>query len=195
MDSYMAGADRKVLAMQASMRSAQSFANCPEWNRPERTLRLSFLYKSHRYTIGRQCGEAAGLLLLQGERIVARGRYGEGCGQCKDRFLKRPKKRSMKNDQGDLNNIRHVNFGCRPDLVCLSHLRWDFVYQRPQHLLSRFARSRRVFFVEEPVFGDWEPHLDITRRGDGLHVVVPRLVQGLEVAAAEAAQKRLIDRL
>src|ERR671912_376468 len=38
-----------------------------------------------------------------------------------------------------------------PDLVCLSHLRWDFVYQRPQHLLSRCAAGRRVFFVEEPV--------------------------------------------
>jgi UDP-galactopyranose mutase len=26
------------------------------------------------------------------------------------------------------------------------------VFQRPQHLMSRFARTRRVFFVEEPVF-------------------------------------------
>ena len=34
------------------------------------------------------------------------------------------------------------------DLVCFSHLRWDFVYQRPQHLLSRCAKERRVFFVE-----------------------------------------------
>lgn len=36
------------------------------------------------------------------------------------------------------------------DLVVFSHLRWDFVYQRPQHLLSRLACDRRVFFVEEP---------------------------------------------
>lgn len=36
------------------------------------------------------------------------------------------------------------------DLIVFSHLRWDFVYQRPQHLLSRLARDRRVFFVEEP---------------------------------------------
>ena len=43
--------------------------------------------------------------------------------------------------------------GAAPDLVCLSHLRWDFVYQRPQHLMSRFARDRRVFFVEEPHLG------------------------------------------
>ena len=36
-------------------------------------------------------------------------------------------------------------------LVVYSHLRWDFVYQRPQHLLSRLATRRRVYFVEEPV--------------------------------------------
>ena len=33
----------------------------------------------------------------------------------------------------------------------MSHLRWDFVFQRPQHLLTRCARERRVFFVEEPI--------------------------------------------
>src|SRR5262249_5732285 len=48
-----------------------------------------------------------------------------------------------------------------PDLICLSHLRWDFVYQRPQHLLSRTAKERRVFFVEEPIIEDTLPHLDI----------------------------------
>ncbi len=45
------------------------------------------------------------------------------------------------------------------DLVCLSHLRWDFVYQRPQHLMSRFAKNGRVFFVEEPIFTDDRTHL------------------------------------
>jgi len=38
------------------------------------------------------------------------------------------------------------------DLICFSHLRWNFVYQRPQHLMSRFAKERRVFFFEEPVY-------------------------------------------
>ena len=37
------------------------------------------------------------------------------------------------------------------DLICFSHLRWNFVYQRPQHLMSRFAKKRRVFFFEEAV--------------------------------------------
>lgn len=38
------------------------------------------------------------------------------------------------------------------DLICFAHLRWDWVYQRPQHLLSRLARDHgyRIFYVEEP---------------------------------------------
>src|SRR5947208_3079526 len=37
-------------------------------------------------------------------------------------------------------------------IITFSHLRWNFVYQRPQHLLSRLAKKRRVFFIEEPVW-------------------------------------------
>src|SRR5215210_6561603 len=37
------------------------------------------------------------------------------------------------------------------DLICISHLRWGFVWQRPQHLLARLAQNYRVLFVEEPV--------------------------------------------
>jgi UDP-galactopyranose mutase len=36
-------------------------------------------------------------------------------------------------------------------LIIFSHLRWNFVYQRPQHLLSRVAAHRPVFFIEEPI--------------------------------------------
>src|SRR3954463_10283767 len=36
------------------------------------------------------------------------------------------------------------------DLVVFSHLRWSFVWQRPQHLMTRMAQQRRVFFIEEP---------------------------------------------
>src|ERR687884_203070 len=37
------------------------------------------------------------------------------------------------------------------DLIVASHLRWSFVWQRPQQLLSRLAKDRRILFVEEPV--------------------------------------------
>ena len=51
------------------------------------------------------------------------------------------------------------------DLLCFSHLRWDFVFQRPQHLMTRFARERRVFYIEEPVSGSGPARLVVTHRG------------------------------
>jgi glycosyltransferase involved in cell wall biosynthesis len=52
------------------------------------------------------------------------------------------------------------------DLVVLSHLRWVFVWQRPQHLVSRLARSRPTTFVEEPLAADVEaPVLRTERHG------------------------------
>ena len=56
-------------------------------------------------------------------------------------------------------------FDSARDLVCFSHLRWDFVYQRPQHLMSRFAREGRVFFVEEPLAFIGSPRRDKSSRG------------------------------
>lgn len=64
------------------------------------------------------------------------------------------------------------------DLICLSHLRWDFVYQRPQHLISRFASQHRVFFVEEPVFDSETPSLHVTDRPGGIQVLVAHLPWG-----------------
>ncbi len=82
------------------------------------------------------------------------------------------------------------------DLICLSHLRWDFVYQRPQHLLSRCAKHRRVFFVEEPIFGQGASRLDVSQREDGVYVVVPHLPEGLSSeVAVEAIQRAMIERL
>jgi protoporphyrinogen oxidase/glycosyltransferase involved in cell wall biosynthesis len=45
-------------------------------------------------------------------------------------------------------------------LIVLSHLRWDFVYQRPQHLLSRLAEHYKILFFEEPKFHERE-HLAV----------------------------------
>ncbi|HEY4563157.1 MAG TPA: glycosyltransferase [Thermoanaerobaculia bacterium] len=81
----------------------------------------------------------------------------------------------------------------KPDLVCLSHLRWDFVYQRPQHLMSRFARDRRVFFFEEPTFQDGPARLAVSERPGGVRVAVPRLPHGLPPEEVEAAQRDLLQ--
>lgn len=82
------------------------------------------------------------------------------------------------------------------DLVCFSHLRWDFVYQRPQHLLSRCARERRVFFVEEPIYGNSSMRLDVRETESGVYVVVPQLPEGLcSEIAITAVMKEMIYRL
>jgi UDP-galactopyranose mutase len=82
------------------------------------------------------------------------------------------------------------------DLVCLSHLRWDFVYQRPQHLMSRFAKNQRVFFFEEPVFTDEQTHLKISPREDNLTVVVPHISHAdRDVKNIEDIQRELLDEL
>jgi len=83
-----------------------------------------------------------------------------------------------------------------PDLVCLSHLRWNFVYQRPQHLLSRCAKNRRVFFVEEPVFSagtDWR--LDVSIHESGVWVIVPHLSDEISEATAQNIQEEMLNDL
>lgn len=83
-----------------------------------------------------------------------------------------------------------------PDIVCLSHLRWNFVFQRPQHLLSRCSQGRRVFFVEEPIFKP-EPggRLEINQDQCGVMVVVPHLPEGMNEGEVNAALEGLLSDL
>ncbi len=60
-----------------------------------------------------------------------------------------------------------------PVLVVFSHLRWSFVYQRPQHLMSRLAGRWRVLFVEEPVRCDGPAWLEVRDVAPGLQLLVP----------------------
>src|SRR4051812_13456411 len=79
------------------------------------------------------------------------------------------------------------------DVVCFSHLRWDFVYQRPQHLLSRLAKETRVFFFEEPVFRDDPvPRLSVESREDGLSVAVPYLPNSMPASSINALLKGML---
>jgi UDP-galactopyranose mutase len=82
-------------------------------------------------------------------------------------------------------------------LLCFSHLRWNFVFQRPQHLMNRFAREMNVIYWEEPV--DIGPKdtafLQVREAQDAsnVRVVVPHLPEGMPDDAREAALKRLLD--
>jgi len=82
-------------------------------------------------------------------------------------------------------------------LICFSHLRWNFVFQRPQHLMSRFARSMNVIYWEEPIdIGPRETaYLKVREAEDfpNVRIVVPHLPEGMPEDAREAALKRLLD--
>ena len=52
------------------------------------------------------------------------------------------------------------------DILCFSYLRWGGVFQRPQHLLSRLARTHRLFLIEEPEYEDTAtPYLEAVPSG------------------------------
>ena len=85
-----------------------------------------------------------------------------------------------------------------PDLVCFAHLHWDFVWQRPQHLLSRFAQHGRVFYIEEPFYHAdnlIEPHMEVKERQNGVQVLVVHLPARLhsKEAAADATQEQVLQ--
>jgi glycosyltransferase involved in cell wall biosynthesis len=62
-------------------------------------------------------------------------------------------------------------------IIVHSHLRWDFVWQRPQQVLSRMSRHNNVLFVEEPLYveGLNVPRLDITQPLSNVYRAVPML--------------------
>jgi UDP-galactopyranose mutase len=81
------------------------------------------------------------------------------------------------------------------DVLCFSHLRWGFVYQRPNHLMSRCARERRVFFVEEPVFDSGPARVVLDAVEKNVSLVVPHLPNGTPAPEAAIRQRQMIDDL
>lgn len=80
------------------------------------------------------------------------------------------------------------------DLICFSHLRWNFVYQRPQHLLSRFAKHRRIFYIEEPFFNQERNYYSIHKAED-VFIVNFYLLQSLSEEDMLQQQAELLDLL
>lgn len=81
-------------------------------------------------------------------------------------------------------------------LLCFSHLRWNFVFQRPQHILVRAAEIYNVIFVEEPVLEQVsQPFLRVSEIKPRLSVVTPVLPHGTSPASALRIQRRQVDEL
>lgn len=82
------------------------------------------------------------------------------------------------------------------DLLVFSHLRWDFLVKRPQHLMSRYAQYRRVFYFEEPVFGMTElPRLHLKETTENVLIVIPYLPTNIEPTKIKNALIDLVDEL
>lgn len=80
------------------------------------------------------------------------------------------------------------------DLICFCHIRWNFVYQRPQHLMERFAKHNRVFFIEEPVFDQsGKPFMEVNKDGQNLWIIKPHLIHGYSPDENVFQQKILLS--
>ncbi|MES0207243.1 glycosyltransferase family 1 protein [Mesorhizobium sp. LNHC209A00] len=84
----------------------------------------------------------------------------------------------------------------RRSLVCFSHLRWNFVFQRPQHILTQASRYYDVFFIEEPILiGENSPYLKSYTTADGITVVTPHIPGHSNGPQITRAQRKLVDGL
>lgn len=81
------------------------------------------------------------------------------------------------------------------DFVVFSHLRWNFVFQRPQHLMTRCSQSNRVFYWEEPVYDAPAAFVEVRHVARQLKVVVPHLPSGLQPNEKDKVQRYLLTTL
>ena len=97
----------------------------------------------------------------------------------------------------DLRLDSHLETAPLPALICLSHLRWDFVLQRPQHLIGRFAQTRPVMFWEEAIpTAHHLPYLEFHAfAGTTVQSIRPRLPDRWSGPEQEAALPGLFDQM
>ena len=82
----------------------------------------------------------------------------------------------------------------RPLLICFSHLRWDFVLQRPQHLMQRLATRYGVTFWEEPIRDGGPSRLELrSTEAAGVTIAVPHIPEGLSPDDEQTALRHLLD--
>ena len=82
-------------------------------------------------------------------------------------------------------------------LLCFSHLRWNFVFQRPQHLMTRAAEKWRVFYIEEPVVSDTitTPDMMVLKDNQNLLIVTPQFPRDYNSADYNPALENMLAKL
>jgi glycosyltransferase involved in cell wall biosynthesis len=77
-------------------------------------------------------------------------------------------------------------------IVSFSHLRWDFVHQRPQHLLTRAARQHRVLYIEEPKRDAGAAFIEVRDDASGVRIAIPHLPDSAPVSVLRALLDELL---
>jgi len=97
----------------------------------------------------------------------------------------------------NISPIHEVVLAVPSPIICFSHLRWDFVLQRPQHLMNRFAQDRPVWFWEETIPTDHHlPYLEFHAFPEtSVQSVRPRVPAGFSREQAAVALSGLLDQL
>jgi glycosyltransferase involved in cell wall biosynthesis len=101
------------------------------------------------------------------------GSNGNGNGNGNGRLLENPVGRLVRT-LPSAPGAKHSN---RP-LIVHSHLRWDFVWQRPQQIFSRLATRHPILFTEEPMLIDGPATLVVTEPHPNVLRAVPMLTRG-----------------
>ncbi len=71
--------------------------------------------------------------------------------------------------------LKSPDFHAHYDMIVFCHLRWDFVYQRPQHLISRLSKDFRILVVEEPICKADHQDLEGFAVSDSIHILRPSM--------------------
>ncbi|NJO69150.1 MAG: glycosyltransferase family 1 protein [Bacteroidetes bacterium] len=80
------------------------------------------------------------------------------------------KKTKHRNETSEISQPKIKN------IICFSHLRWNFVFQRPQHLLTRWAKEVPVYYIEEPIFGNFEVNfLKAQTHNENITIITPHI--------------------
>jgi glycosyltransferase involved in cell wall biosynthesis len=75
-------------------------------------------------------------------------------------------------------------------------LRWKFVWQRPQHLLTQASKHYSVIFVEEPQFiSHCQAHMQLEESPEAVTIATPILPTGLTPSEAIIMQRVLLNML
>ncbi|TIX46192.1 MAG: glycosyltransferase family 1 protein [Mesorhizobium sp.] len=81
-------------------------------------------------------------------------------------------------------------------LICFSHLRWNFVYQRPQHILTLASKQQQLIYFEEPIFDERRhPSMRVNDISSTIRIVTPLISVGTSATRADAIQRRFVDQI